>query len=201
MTAGPIEFYYDFSSPYGYLAANRIEDIAAAHDREIVWRPILLGVLFKASGQAPLTQIPLKGDYSKHDFARSCRYYGIPFKMPEKFPIASQAPARGHYWLEEQDKGLAKRFTLAAYAAYFVEGIDISAPEAAADIAAALGVDREAFLAAVADPVFKQRLKDETQAAMDKGVFGSPFMIVDGEPFWGSDRLSMLSAWLERGGW
>lgn len=201
MSKGPIEFFYDYSSPYGYLAASRIEDIGAAHDREVVWKPILLGVLFKVTQTAPLTQIPLKGDYSKHDFARSCRYYGVPFKMPEKFPIPSQATARGHYWLWDTDPQLAKRFSLAAYTAYFVEGKDVSSPEVCADIAHALGVDRDAFLAAIGTPEIKERLKRETDEAVARGVFGSPFMIVDGEPFWGSDRLPMLSAWLERGGW
>jgi 2-hydroxychromene-2-carboxylate isomerase len=201
MTQGPIEFYYDFSSPYAYIGANRIEDIAAAHDREVIWRPILLGVVFKATQAAPLTTVPLKGEYSKHDFARSARYYNIAYKMPSKFPIASQAPGRGHYWLEGQDKALAKRFSLAAFTAYFVEDRDISSPDVAADVAASLGVDRAAFLEAIGSDAIKQRLKDETQAAMDKGVCGSPFFIVDGEPFWGADRLSMLSAWLERGGW
>ncbi|GAA0593905.1 2-hydroxychromene-2-carboxylate isomerase [Caenispirillum bisanense] len=201
MTKGPIEFYFDYSSPYGYLAATLIEDIGAAHDRPVVWKPILLGVVFKATQMAPLTEVPLKGDYSKHDFARSCRYHNVPFRMPAVFPIASQAPARGHYWLWDQDPQLAKRFSLAAYSAYFVEGTDVSAPEASADIAAALGVDRDAFLAAIGSPEIKVRLKQETEAALAKGVFGSPFMIVDGEPFWGADRLPMLSAWLERGGW
>ncbi|WP_404384049.1 2-hydroxychromene-2-carboxylate isomerase [Caenispirillum salinarum] len=201
MSKGPIEFYYDFSSPYGYIGAMRIEDIAAAHDRDILWRPILLGVVFKATNSAPLTQVPLKGDYSKHDFARTARYYNVPYKMPSRFPIASQAPARGHYWLEEQDKGLAKRFSLAVFNAYFVEDKDVSSPDVAADIAHALGVDRAAFLEAIGSEPIKQRLKDETQTAVDKGVCGSPFFIVDGEPFWGSDRLPMLSAWLERGGW
>lgn len=201
MSKGPIEFFYDYSSPYGYLAASRIEDIGAAHGREVVWKPILLGVLFKATNSAPLTEIPLKGDYSRHDFARSCRYHGLPYKHPAKFPIPAQAPSRGHYWLWDRDPQLAKRFSLAAYSAYFVEGTDISAPEACADIAAALGVDRDAFLAAIGSPEIKDRLKQETQAAIDRGVFGSPFMIVDGEPFWGSDRLPMLAAWLERGGW
>ncbi|SOD96434.1 2-hydroxychromene-2-carboxylate isomerase [Caenispirillum bisanense] len=200
-TKGPIEFYFDYSSPYGYVAATRIEDIGAAHGREVVWKPILLGVVFRATQSAPLTEVPLKGDYSKHDFARTCRYYNVPFKFPAKFPIASQAPARGHYWLWEQDPALAKRFSLAAFTAYFVDGRDVSAPEIAADVAAEQGVDRDAFLAAIAAPENKERLKAETEAALAKGVFGSPFMIVDGEPFWGSDRLPMLSAWLERGGW
>ena len=141
----PIEFWFDFSSPYGYLAAQRIEALAARHGRAVDWRPILLGVVFKVAGTAPLTEIPLKGEYSKRDFARSARYHGITgFRMPSKFPIASQAPARIVLWLKAQDPALAVRVAKALYRAYFGEDIDISSPDAAAAVAASEGADAAA---------------------------------------------------------
>src|SRR5215471_5212090 len=95
----PIDFYFDFSSPYGYLASQKIGDLATKHDREVAWHPILLGVIFRRTGTGPLTEIPLKGDYSRRDFARSARFHGLPaFRMPSRFPIPSQAPARIVLW-------------------------------------------------------------------------------------------------------
>ncbi len=92
MTAA-IDFYFDFSSPYGYLAAQRIEDLARAHGRDVEWHPVLLGVIFKETGAVPLTQVPIKGDYSRRDMVRSARFHGIDdFRMPIRFPIPRRPP-------------------------------------------------------------------------------------------------------------
>ncbi len=195
-----IEFYFDFSSPYGYLAAHRIDALAAKFGREVTWRPMLLGVVFKQTGGAPLTQIPIKGDYSRRDFQRSARFHGVPFRMPSVFPIASQAPSRIVLWARAQDPALSGPTTLALYDAYFQQGLDISGPDVAADVAALAGLDRAAARAAVDDPAIKDALKREVDSAIKAGVFGSPFMIVDGEPFWGLDRFDQLERWLATGG-
>lgn len=197
----PILFYFDFSSPYGYFAALKIDGLAASHDRQVRWRPMMLGAAMKVTGSKPLTEVELKGDYCKRDWDRLARFMEAPWTLPEKFPIATLAAARAFYWLDDQDPGLAKRFALAAYHTYFGQGRDITAPETVADFAAPLGIDRDALLAAVQDPAIKQRLKDETAKAIDGGVFGSPFFIIDGEPFWGADRLWMIRRWLKSGGW
>ena len=76
MSGSPLQFFFDFSSPYGYLAAQKIDALAAQHGRTVDWRPMLLGVVFKQTGGAPLTEVPVKGPYSKHDFARSARFHG-----------------------------------------------------------------------------------------------------------------------------
>ena len=102
--AAPIDFYFDFSSPYGYLASCRIDEVAARHDRKVNWRPFLLGVAFKLTGSGPLTSQGPKGDYALHDFARTARLLGVPFAMPEGFPFASVAAARAFYWLLDQDE-------------------------------------------------------------------------------------------------
>jgi 2-hydroxychromene-2-carboxylate isomerase len=199
--AAPIDFYFDFSSPYGYLAAQRIDALAAKHGRSVDWHPMLLGVVFKQTGMAPLTGIPLKGEYSKRDFARSARYHGIAgFRMPSRFPIASQAPARVVLWLKARDPALATRVAKALFRAYFVEDIDISAPDAAASVAAREGADAAAARAAIDDPAVKDALKHEVEQAIGRGVFGSPFIIIDGEPFWGLDRFEQIERWLATGG-
>ena len=198
---GAIEFFFDFSSPYGYLAAQKIDALAAKYGRSVDWRPVLLGAIFKETGMAPLTMIPLKGDYSKRDFARSARFHGIAgFNMPSKFPIASQAPARIVLWLKARDPVLAVRVAKALFRAYFVDDIDISNPEAAVAIAAKEGIDTAEARAAIDDPAIKDALKREVGEAIARGVFGSPFVIVDGEPFWGLDRLDHVERWLATGG-
>jgi len=199
--AKPIDFYFDFSSPYGYLAAQRIDEIGADNGREVVWRPFLLGVVFKTTGAQPLLDIPMKGDYARRDLARSARLMDIPFTVPKPFPFMSVAACRATYWLSERDPAAGKALAKALYRAAFGEGRDIAAATAVADIAADQGHDREEVQAALQNPRLKDLLKHEIEAAMRKGVFGSPFMIADGEPFWGYDRLEDLGVWLECGGW
>jgi 2-hydroxychromene-2-carboxylate isomerase len=197
----PIEFYFDFSSPYGFLASERIDALAAAHGRTVDWRPMLLGVVFKQTGAAPLTQIPLKGEYARRDFERTARFHGIEgFRMPSRFPIASQAPSRIVTWLKQARPQAAVPVARALYRAYFLDGRDISDPEVAADVAATAGVDRAAARAALDDPAVKDAFRREVEGAVAKGVFGSPFVIVDGEPFWGFDRFDQVDRWLARGG-
>lgn len=199
--SSPLDFYFDFSSPYGYLASIRIDAIAARHGREVTWRPFLLGVAFKATGQVPLVEQPIRGDYHRHDFARSARRFKVPFQMPERFPFLSLAAARAYYWLLDDDPARAKELARAVYHAAFGMGRNVTAAETVADLAQPLGVNRSALLSAVNDPKIKDRLKAETDAAIARGVFGSPFIIVDGEPFWGSDRLDQVEEWLATGGW
>lgn len=196
-----IDFYFDFSSPYGYLMAEKIDALAAQYGRQVKWHPILLGIVFKATGSAPLTlQNPAKASYSLLDFARSARFMGLPYRHPSKFPLATQIAARAYYWLDGQDCGLARQFALAIYRALFVEDRDISAPETVFEIASKLGVHRSILENALQTPEIKARLKDEVDGAIAVGVFGSPHVIIDGEPFFGADRLPQIEQWLKTGG-
>jgi len=193
----PVVFYFDFSSPYSYFAAQKIDRTLEACGRECQWKPFLLGALFKITGSQPLSTIPMKGDYCLHDWERLGRMTGTPWTLPESFPVPTQAAARTFYWLDDNDPALAKTFALAVFDTYFGQGIDISAPEKVVEIAAALGVDGAALMAALGEDTIKQRLKDETATAIDAGVFGAPFFIADGESFWGSDRMWMIKRWLK----
>ena len=197
----PIDFYFDFSSPYGYLASERIDRLAGKHGRAVTWRPILLGVIFRVTGQSPLTEQPLRGDYARHDFARSARLYGVRFVLPDPFPIYTLAAARAYYWLGERDPAHAKALAQGVFRAYFGEGRNMSSAQAVVDLAQSLGIDGGELAAALQDPAVKERLKAETQAAIERGVFGSPTIVVDGEPFWGADRLDHVDRWLGTGGW
>ena len=196
----PIDFWFDFSSPYGYLMSEKIDAIAARYGRKVRWHPILLGIIFKATGGAPLTlQNPAKAAYSIHDFERSARFMGIPYRHPSRFPLATQNAARAYYWLHGQDCALARLFAHAVYRALFVDDQDISAPEAVIEIAEKMGVDRGNLENALQSPEIKARLKDEVDNALKIGVFGSPYVLIDGEAFFGADRLPQIEKWLETG--
>jgi 2-hydroxychromene-2-carboxylate isomerase len=195
----PIEFYFDFSSPYAYLASERIEDLAARHGRAVDFKPTLLGVIFKTSGQRPLTEVPLKGDYSRHDFARSARFAGIPFRMPEPFPVSSVGAARGVVWLRQADPARVQAFVHAAFRAFFVDGRNISDPEVLASVFRQAGIDPATAAQATSAPQVKDALKAMVDESVARGVFGAPFMFVDGEPFWGNDRLAQIDRWLSQG--
>jgi len=197
----PIEFFFDFSSPYGYLASTQIEAIAAKHDRQVAWRPILLGAIFKVSGAGPLTEAPLKGAYSRRDMERSARLRQIPYAWPAVFPFSTVAACRAFSVVEETDPAAAVALAKALYHAALGVGGDIAAPEAVLAIARAIGLDTDSLAAGMQDPRIKQRVKEINDAAIGREIFGSPFFIVDGEPFWGADRLEQVDRWLATGGW
>jgi 2-hydroxychromene-2-carboxylate isomerase len=199
--AEPIDFYFDFSSPYGYLASERIDQLAGRHGRTVSWRPFLLGAVFKEIGTAPLLDYPLKGDYARRDMLRTARDLGVALSLPKDFPTASIAACRAYYWLAERKPGLAKTFARAIYRRYFVDNRPIEPAAAVIEVAAALGVSDRELTGALQSQEVKDRLKREVDAALARGVFGSPYIIVDGEPFWGSDRLDQVERWLKTGGW
>lgn len=197
----PIDFFFDFYSPYAYLASTRIDRIAERFDRAVVWRPIMLGPVFKVMGLKPLVEVPLLDDYARRDMDRCAREMGIPFRLPEGFPKAALAASRAFYWLQDRDPYQARVLATLVFAAIFSDGRDGSDPGVIADLVAPFGIERAQFLAAIQTPKAKERLRQETAAAIELGVCGSPFMIVDGEPFWGNDRMEQMQHWLESGGW
>jgi 2-hydroxychromene-2-carboxylate isomerase len=201
MVKAPIEFYFDFSSPYGYLAAHRIDDVGAEAGRAVLWRPILLGAVFKATGQSPLVSQPLRGPYHLHDLKRTARRLKLPFQLPDDFPMATIAAARAFYALEAGSPADAKRLALALFDAAFQRGINISATETVLGLGAEIGLDPTRLEAGIKDNDVKQRLKAETDGAIARNIFGSPFFVVDGEMFWGNDRIPDLRDWLKTDGW
>jgi 2-hydroxychromene-2-carboxylate isomerase len=199
--SGAIDFYFEFASPYGYLASAQIDDIGARYGREVIWRPIMVGAAFKQTGARPLMQTPLKGAYLRHDVPRFAGLLGVPFKEPPVMPANSLAASRAFVWLAAGDAVLAKRLAKGVFHAHWGEGRDISTADQVAEVANSLGIDGDALLQAVADQRIKDLLKEQTDAAIERGVYGSPFIFVDGEPFWGADRLNQVERWLARGGW
>jgi 2-hydroxychromene-2-carboxylate isomerase len=198
--AAAIDFYFDFTSPYGYIASEHIDALAAKHERQVDWHPILLGFIFKQTGQVAPMQIPLKGEYSVHDMKRSARHHRVPLNFPAEFPKMTLTAARGFYWLKDQDPALARSFAQQVYRAYFVDNRDVGNADVIIEIASAVGIDRAAFTAALQSDAVKDRFKTENERAIARGVFGSPYFIVDNEPFWGADRMVQLEQWLKTGG-
>ncbi|MDB5796826.1 MAG: h16 [Paucimonas sp.] len=195
--AADIEFFFDFSSPYAYFASTQVDALAARHGRKVQWRPILLGVVFRSTGAAPLTAVPIKGDYARHDFKRTARLHGIDFNLPDPFPIPTQAAARAMLWTRASH-GDAQAIALAKalFRAYFVDNLDISAPESVVKVAVATGLDAQQVAAGLDSAAVRAELKAGTDEAMQRGVCGAPFLIVDGEPWWGFDRFGQVEDFL-----
>ncbi|WP_207458387.1 2-hydroxychromene-2-carboxylate isomerase [Azospirillum sp. SYSU D00513] len=198
---GAIDFYFDFASPYGYFASLTVDAVAARHGRAVRWRPILLGAVFKVTGMKPVLSQPLRGEYLTHDVGRIARFTGAPFTFPESMPVNGLAACRAYWWLADRHPEEAKLLAQSLLSDHWVKGLDIGPAERVVEAAGRLGHDPATVSAALGDDQVKARLRDEVDEAIGHGVFGSPFFIVDDEPFWGWDRLDMLDRWLETGGW
>ena len=198
----PVDFYFDFLSPYGYLAATQIDDLAARYDRDVVWRPFLVGVtVMNIMGMKPLMDTPLKSDYLTIDRPRMAEILGVPLVVPDLTDANSLAASRAYYWQREIDPDRAKALAKRIFNRLWVEGQDITSADAVAEEAEAVGIDGDALRAAIRDDRVKGLLRDAVDDAVARKVFGSPYFIVDDEPIWGVDRLWMLEHWLKHGGW
>jgi len=178
-----------------------IDDLAVKYNRKVEWLPMMLGVAFKETGMKPLFHQPLRGEYGVRDFQRTARLLGVQVVVPKEFPYVSLKASRAFYWLINHQSEKAVPFAKAAFTRYFVDGI---APTSEAEIkllADEIGVDGDVLWDGCFDQAVKDRLKEVTQNAIDKGVFGAPYIMVDGEPFWGNDRRDQIEYWLKTGGW
>jgi 2-hydroxychromene-2-carboxylate isomerase len=200
MPGTPVDYWFDFSSPYSYVAGEWIDAAAARHGRTVRRHAILLGATFQAAELKPPVAFPLKREYSLRDFARSARFEGVPFTQPERFPIATQNAARVFWWLHDtRSPEAAAGWARAGLRAYFTRGVPLDDPAALKALCAASGLDPGAAEDAWNDTQWKLRLKAENDAAIAAGVFGAPWFVVDGEPFWGNDRKPQIERWLAQG--
>ena len=159
----------------------------------------MLGIVFKAADLRPLVEYPIKRDYALLDFERSARFAGVPLVMPTRFPISSHNAARVFWWLHDDEPGRAGPWARHCLRAYFARGVDISDPAALRMLATEFGIPAAQAEAVWSDPRWKDRLKQVNEDAIAAGVFGAPFIVVDGEPFWGNDRRAQIERWLEKG--
>lgn len=184
-----MDFHFDFASPFGFLASRKIDALARAIGRKITWRPSLISAVYKVFGGGPLDH-PLKKVDMFTDFRRRATLDGAgDVTMSANFPASSALPSRMTYWIGREAPEQTGDFVRAAYRAFWLDGRDTADPDAAPDAAEALGFDRAAAAAGAQDQNIKDRLRAETDAAPKRGVFGSPFILIDGAPFWGADRF------------
>ncbi len=202
MSRPPLDFYFDVFSPFAYLAAARIDALAARHGRTTDWKPILVGVtVMKVMGMKPLPDYPLKGPYLAHDAQRLAKLWGVPYRPHGLRGHSSVKAMRAYVWLKARDPQLAKDFAMAMFRKLWTKGEDISAPQAWAGETQALGIDLAALTAAIEGEDVKQALQADVAHAIAAGAFGAPFVVADGEPFFGCDHFWMLDVWLEKGAW
>jgi 2-hydroxychromene-2-carboxylate isomerase len=195
-----IDFHFDFSSPYSYIASEWIEALAARHGRTVRWHAVLLGATFQAAELKSPVAYPIKREYSLLDFERSARFAGVPFTLPAKFPVPTQNAARVFWWLHDSvNAARAVDWARHGLRALFARGVDLSDNAALLNLCAEFGLDPAECEAAWNDPHRKARLKAVNDAAIAAGVFGAPFFVIDGEPFWGNDRRAQIERWLEKG--
>ena len=161
---------------------------------------MLLGATFQAAELKSPVSYPLKGEYSMRDFARSARFEGLPYALPEVFPIPTQNAARIFWWLSEtRGEEAAADWARAGLRAVFVHGVVLNDPAALRAVAAENGIVPDEAEAVWNDAVWKARLRRENDEAIAAGIFGAPYFIIDGEPFWGNDRKPQMERWLASG--
>jgi 2-hydroxychromene-2-carboxylate isomerase len=183
-----LEFFYDFVSPYSYLASTRVEAVAERVGAVVRLRPFLLGGVFKATGNRAPIEVEAKGRHMWRDLERWSKRLEVPLVRPAVFPASTVLALRAALAADEQGRLLP--FTHAAFRAYWAEGRDLSQPDVVAAAGTAAGLDGAALVAAA--PAFKERLAKETQQAVDRGAFGAPTFFVAGELFVGNDRLDFV---------
>jgi len=201
--ATPLQFHFDFISPYGYFASLQVEQLAARHGRTVDWRPMLLGVaVLKIMGLKPLLETPLKGDYVRRDVLREARRRGIRLGRDLNASVGNPLPpARAFYWVRRHHPQQQAALAHALYHAFWIEGRDLSTPDAVAAVRLPAGLRPQDVAAGAASDEAATLLRNAVAEAVAAGIFGSPTIVVDGEPFWGSDRLAEVDEWLARGGW
>lgn len=197
----PIEFWFDFLSPFGYLGSIQIEKLAAEHGRDVVWRPTLLGVMVMNVMKLPaVPATPLKGPYSGRERNRLFGYFGVTLNPHGDGNLPPLPAIRTFTWLNMRDPALAKEFGQALYRAHWSEATDVTTPEAVAAFAhERFGLAQSDVIAAIDDPAVKDALKASVGAALETGVFGVPTFVIDGERFWGNERLPMIERLLATG--
>ena len=196
MTAPAIAFWYELSSPYSFLAAERIGELARDRGVAVAWKPFLLGAIFREQGPTPNLRSPQRAAYMWRDCERWCDRMGLPFVVPDPFPQSGLFAAR--VALATPDD-LHEAFSTAVFRAFFCTGQRLDDEAMVADALRQTGVDCEPALAAANTDLVKHALRRQTDEAKEKGIFGAPMIVTaDGELFWGNDRIEEALDWAVR---
>lgn len=192
-----VEFYFDVGSPASYLAWTQIARLAERHGAEVVYQPMLLGGVFKATGNASPASVPAKGRYTRIDFERFARRYQVPFAQNPFFPINTMQLMRGAVALLDGDQ--FQPYVDAVFRAIWVKGQNMGDPDVVARVLGGQGFDVAGLLQQINDPAVKERLRQITERAIERDVFGAPTFFVGDEMFFGQDRLDFVEAALAEG--
>lgn len=187
-----VEFYFDFGSPASYLAATQLPHLCADTGAELVWKPMLLGGVFQATGNQSPAAIPAKGPYVFEDLARFARRYGVPLQRNPYFPINTLLLMRGATGMQMREPERFRAYVDAVYRAMWIEPRNLNDPATLAAALADAGFDPASMIALANAQEVKDRLKATTQEAVARGVFGAPTMFVGDQMYWGQDRLDFV---------
>jgi 2-hydroxychromene-2-carboxylate isomerase len=201
-----VDFYFDYSSTNSYFAAFLLPEICRKHDAIVSWLPVHLASLFRGTGFDVMAMTPRKVRYLWRDHQRYAKVTGLPFRKPSRFPIKTSAALRATLMIprlagEDPDNYTALKmgdFAQAVMRAYWERDVDISDTAVLAALAYDLGVNGDRLIAAAGSDDARARLAAVTERAIARGVFGAPMFFVEGEMFWGKDRLDFVERWLTR---
>ena len=192
MPAKTIEFLFDFGSPTTYLAHTQLPQLAADTGAHIQYVPMLLGGVFKATGNQSPVMVPAKGRWMGEDLPRFARRYGVPYQFNPHFPINTLTLMRGAVGLQMRDPQRFMPYVNAVFRAMWVEPVNLGDPTVLASTLGAAGFEADSFMALVGDAEVKAKLIANTEAAVARGVFGAPTCFVGREMFFGQDRLDFV---------
>lgn len=194
----PIIFYCEVVSPYAYIGAHTIEKVAAKHGREVLWRPVSLGHIWKAIGATNVgpAAIPAKARYLLTDSGRAAKMAGLPMAKPAVFPVDAKLVRLAFYRLNARDPDLAKKFMLGVFDKYWAKSEEITTVAHLSGLAGELGIETSELEAALEDGDAKAAMIEATNAAVDSGAFGMPWFVVGDQVFWGSDRVPHIDQYL-----
>ncbi len=193
----PIEFFFDVGSPTTYLAWTQLPGLAARTGSTITYRPMLLGGVFKATGNASPVEIPAKGANMMRDIERYAEHYGVPFRANPHFPINTLTLMRGAAACAPGAE--LERYLGAIFSAMWAQAQNLGDPEVVRSVLTTAGIDADDIFARVQTPEVKQALVATTEEAVRRGVFGAPTFFVGPEMFFGQDRLAMVEKYARRG--
>jgi 2-hydroxychromene-2-carboxylate isomerase len=193
-----IEFFFDVGSSYSYLAATQMNGVSERTKVPVRWRPFLLGGVFKATGNNLPISLPAKAKWMLHDMTLWAHHYGIPFRMPSRFPLVTLRTQRALAAAERLAPATVAPFATALFAAYWGEDQDITTDPVISAAARSANLDPGAIIAAIDAPETKELLRATTDEAVRRGAFGAPAMFVGDALFWGNDRIPLLERYLTR---
>ncbi len=195
-----LEFFYDCSSPWTYLSFSKIEDVAARHDAELIWRPILVGGLFNTVNpsvyESRAKPVPVKAKYYVKDLRDWTQFYGLKIGNPSVFPVNSVKAMRGAFVANEHR--IIAQYTRCVFESYWGDDRDISQTEVLREIVREVGLDEKEFFTKITSDEYKAKLRENTEELIARGGFGSPTMFVEGSMFFGNDRLPLVEHALSR---